>query len=97
MTKAQKRERVSTVITALGLDACKDTIVGGFFRKGISGGERKRTSVGHELLINPSLLLLDEPTRWVPRSLLCAREAMMPADLNAACASKLLGRVRGMP
>ena len=65
MTKAQKRERVSTVITALGLDTCKDTIVGGFFRKGISGGERKRTSVGHELLINPSLLLLDEPTRWV--------------------------------
>ena len=36
---------------------------GGFFRKGISGGERKRASVGHELLINPSILLLDEPTR----------------------------------
>ena len=64
MTKAAKRERVNTVITALGLDSCKNTIVGGFFRKGISGGERKRTSVGHELLINPSLLLLDEPTRW---------------------------------
>ena len=36
--------------------------VGGFFRKGISGGERKRVSIGHELLINPSVLLLDEPT-----------------------------------
>jgi ABC-type multidrug transport system ATPase subunit len=35
---------------------------GGFFRRGISGGERKRVSVGHELLINPSVLLLDEPT-----------------------------------
>lgn len=35
---------------------------GGFGNKGISGGERKRVSVGHELLINPSLLLLDEPT-----------------------------------
>ncbi len=73
MTKAQKRERVSTVITALGLDACKDTIVGGFFRKGISGGERKRTSVGHELLINPSLLLLDEPTRWVSHRVVTLR------------------------
>ena len=62
MSKADKRERVRTVIRALGLEGCQDTIVGGFFRKGISGGERKRTSVGHELLINPSLLLLDEPT-----------------------------------
>jgi len=62
MTLAQKRERVNTVITALGLDSCKDTIIGVFFRKGISGGERKRASVGHELIINPSILLLDEPT-----------------------------------
>jgi hypothetical protein len=29
MTLAQKKERVNTVITALGLDSCKDTIIGG--------------------------------------------------------------------
>ncbi|KAL0032350.1 hypothetical protein WJX79_006390 [Trebouxia sp. C0005] len=62
MDHAAKTERVETVITALGLSSCKDTIIGGFFRKGISGGERKRASIGHELLINPSILLLDEPT-----------------------------------
>ena len=28
----------------------------------ISGGERKRTSIGYELITNPTLLLLDEPT-----------------------------------
>ena len=28
MTLAQKKERVNTVITALGLDPCKDTIIG---------------------------------------------------------------------
>lgn len=30
--------------------------------KGLSGGERKRTSIGYELITNPSVLLLDEPT-----------------------------------
>ncbi|GAB4821556.1 hypothetical protein N2152v2_008602 [Parachlorella kessleri] len=62
MTKAQKKERVEVVIKALGLMRCRDTIIGGFFRRGVSGGERKRVSVGHELLIDPSVLLLDEPT-----------------------------------
>jgi len=30
--------------------------------KGISGGERKRTSVGVELITDPALIFLDEPT-----------------------------------
>lgn len=62
MSKEDKLARVDAIIAALGLVKCKDTIVGGFFRRGISGGERKRASVGHELLINPSTLFLDEPT-----------------------------------
>lgn len=37
-------------------------LAGGFFRRGISGGERKRVSIGHELLINPAIIMLDEPT-----------------------------------
>ena len=36
--------------------------MGGLFIKGLSGGERKRSSIGYELITSPSLLLLDEPT-----------------------------------
>lgn len=37
-----------------------DTLAGGFLRRGISGGERKRVSIGHELLTDPAVLLLGE-------------------------------------
>ena len=30
--------------------------------KGISGGERKRTSIGYEIITDPNFLLCDEPT-----------------------------------
>ena len=45
-----------------GLTHCADTYVGGALLKGISGGERKRTSVGVELVVKPAMVFLDEPT-----------------------------------
>lgn len=41
---------------------CQDTMIGGSFVRGVSGGERKRVCIGNEIIINPSLLFLDEPT-----------------------------------
>lgn len=41
---------------------CQDTMIGGSFIRGVSGGERKRVCIGNEIIINPSLLFLDEPT-----------------------------------
>jgi len=31
-------------------------------RQGISGGQRKRVSIGMEMITDPSILFLDEPT-----------------------------------
>ncbi|OMP04639.1 ABC transporter-like protein [Corchorus olitorius] len=61
-TKEEKIMHAEAVITQLGLVRCKNSIIGGLFLRGISGGERKRVSIGQEMLINPSLLFLDEPT-----------------------------------
>ncbi|KAF2308772.1 hypothetical protein GH714_017645 [Hevea brasiliensis] len=62
LTQEEKLQHVKRVITELGLTRCQNSMIGGPLFRGISGGEKKRVSIGQEMLINPSLLLLDEPT-----------------------------------
>ncbi|XWS21756.1 hypothetical protein CRYUN_Cryun30bG0081400 [Craigia yunnanensis] len=62
LTMQQKKERAMSVISELGLERCRNTVIGGTFFRGISGGERKRVCIANEILLNPSLLFLDEPT-----------------------------------
>lgn len=50
------------IVAALGLLSCVHTRVGGEGIKGLSGGEKRRLTVGVQLLANPSVCLLDEPT-----------------------------------
>ncbi|KAL2902042.1 ABC transporter G family member 14 [Bienertia sinuspersici] len=54
--------QVERVVAELGLGKVTNSIIGGPLVRGISGGEKKRVSIGQEMLINPSLMLLDEPT-----------------------------------
>ncbi|KAI8912448.1 hypothetical protein EDD86DRAFT_223811 [Gorgonomyces haynaldii] len=62
MTWAQKMERVDQIITKLGLDHIKHSRIGDSVTRGISGGEKRRVSIGIELVTNPCVLFLDEPT-----------------------------------
>eukprot|EP01017_Pseudomicrothorax_dubius_P039502 TRINITY_DN606_c0_g1_i3.p1 TRINITY_DN606_c0_g1~~TRINITY_DN606_c0_g1_i3.p1 ORF type:complete len:330 (+),score=54.36 TRINITY_DN606_c0_g1_i3:124-990(+) len=61
-TNNECNEAVNAVISQLGLEKCADTKIGNHLVRGISGGEKKRTAIGVELITNPSLLFLDEPT-----------------------------------
>ncbi len=56
-TWEERNQRIAQVLQELGLDEQRDTIVGQ-----LSGGQRKRVSIGVELLTRPSLFFLDEPT-----------------------------------
>ena len=62
MSVTEKNDRVACVIKELGLEACADTRVGTEFLRGVSGGEKKRTCIGMELVLSPKILFLDEPT-----------------------------------
>ncbi|KAK3256822.1 hypothetical protein CYMTET_34063 [Cymbomonas tetramitiformis] len=57
-----KEERVMEVITELNLIEATHTSIGNDRVRGVSGGERKRVSIGTELLHKPSLIFCDEPT-----------------------------------
>lgn len=61
-TEEEIKALVQAKLTALVLDSAADTIIGGGFKKGISGGEKRRVSIGLELVASPSVILLDEPT-----------------------------------
>lgn len=62
MSRKEKMGRVEVLIGMLGLTKCADTRIGDESKRGVSGGELKRVSIGCELIINPRLLFLDEPT-----------------------------------
>jgi ATP-binding cassette subfamily G (WHITE) protein 2 len=58
----EKMKRVEDLVSELRLNKCQNTKIGGPLVKGVSGGERKRTSIGVELITDPNLIFLDEPT-----------------------------------
>eukprot|EP00392_Amoebophrya_sp_AT5.2_P014273 g14420.t1 len=62
LTRGQAEAKTAKLVDQLGLIDAKDVFVGSSLIKGISGGQRKRTSVGVEMVTDPQLCFLDEPT-----------------------------------
>ncbi|KAG8503575.1 hypothetical protein CXB51_001544 [Gossypium anomalum] len=63
ITSVEERdEYVNNLLFKLGLVSCADSIIGDAKVRGISGGEKKRLSLGCELIASPSVIFADEPT-----------------------------------
>ncbi|KAF2581308.1 hypothetical protein F2Q68_00003602 [Brassica cretica] len=56
------KTRVKSLVRELGLEAVATARVGDDSLRGISGGERRRVSIGVEAIHDPKVLILDEPT-----------------------------------
>lgn len=59
-TAAMRSEFVDAIIAELGLNKARDTIIGDEKIRGVSGGERRRASIGVQLICDPAVLFLDE-------------------------------------
>ncbi len=62
LSEEEIRETVKQVLIDLDLYEIKDLKVGKPLSKVISGGQRKRVNIGLELIRQPSVLFVDEPT-----------------------------------
>lgn len=61
-THSRKLARVDAVIKELGLQHNAENVVGNSVKVGISGGQKKRLSIGVDLLAELPIMLVDEPT-----------------------------------
>ncbi len=68
VSKADRQERVRTTMQLLGLTHRANTVVGDALLRGVSGGEKKRVTIGVETAKNPTIYLLDEPTTGLDSS-----------------------------
>ncbi|KAF9609662.1 hypothetical protein IFM89_017841 [Coptis chinensis] len=62
ISRADKIQRVEKLIEQLGLASTRNTYIGDEGNRGVSGGERRRVSIGVDIIHGPKLLFLDEPT-----------------------------------
>lgn len=62
ITTEEIDRKVNEIIHVLNIDRCKDTVVGDASIKGVSGGERKRCAMAMEMITDPCVIFLDEPT-----------------------------------
>lgn len=90
----QLNKTVDKVLTDLDLLDIKDLQVGDLMNKKVSGGQRKRLNIGLELMREPGVLFVDEPTSGLSSF---DSEKVMTLLKNQALAGKLVFTIIHQP
>ncbi|KAM9966535.1 hypothetical protein ACTFIR_006755 [Dictyostelium discoideum] len=61
-SEEEKNARVDYILKTLDLTRQQDTVVGNEFLRGVSGGQKKRVTIGVEMVKDAGLFLMDEPS-----------------------------------
>ncbi len=67
-TEEETAQTIKNILNELDLFSIRNSKPGGTLNKGISGGQRKRVNIALELMREPSILLVDEPTSGLSSS-----------------------------
>eukprot|EP00245_Coleochaete_scutata_P002787 TRINITY_DN138_c0_g2_i1.p1 TRINITY_DN138_c0_g2~~TRINITY_DN138_c0_g2_i1.p1 ORF type:complete len:562 (+),score=101.96 TRINITY_DN138_c0_g2_i1:656-2341(+) len=65
---SEKKARVRELMSQLGLERVRNTMIGSSEIRGVSGGERRRVSIGVDIVHDPPVVFLDEPTSGLDSS-----------------------------
>lgn len=77
-TAAELQSRVSSTIAGLGLSHVAQNRIGTPIQRGISGGQKRRVTIGNSLVTLPRILFLDEPTSGLDSA--TAHEVMFASE-----------------
>jgi ATP-binding cassette subfamily G (WHITE) protein 2 len=67
-SSSEKDRIVDDTINLLRLESAANTIVGNEMHRGISGGQKRRVSIGVDIIHQPKIIFLDEPTSGLDSS-----------------------------
>ncbi|KAJ3387184.1 hypothetical protein HDU92_002060 [Lobulomyces angularis] len=81
LTKEEKILRAEEILSLLDLNDCANVRVGSDIVKGLSGGEKRRLSIGIQMINDPLILVIDEPTSGLDSS--TAKNLMMQLKVIA--------------
>jgi len=82
-----RAQAIDQLLAAIGMSSAQHTRAGGMLFQGLSGGQRRRLSLGIALVKDPRVLILDEPTSGLDSAAAAAVVALLKTIATSCSAA----------